>query len=116
WIPVRERGRAQGIFFAGAHLVAGATPFLVLRMLPVMSWRMVFVCFGGVGLVWVAIWHTWFRNEPSEHLAVNAAELQEIVGNRPPETSHAGRIDWGALFRNRNMIALCVMYTPNCMI
>ena len=30
WIPQRERGRAQGIFFAGAHLVAGLTPALIV--------------------------------------------------------------------------------------
>jgi len=113
---VRERGRAQGIFFAGAHLVAGGTPFLVLQLLPFMSWRLVFVCFGSVGLVWVAIWHTWFRNDPSEHPAVNKAELQKIVAERPPETSHHERVPWGRLIRNRNMVALCVMYTPNCMI
>src|SRR5689334_2088842 len=45
WIPVRERGRVQGIFFSGAHFVGGATPSLVLALLPLMSWRMVFVCF-----------------------------------------------------------------------
>ena len=33
WIPGRERGTAQGVFFAGAHLVGGLTPALVLWML-----------------------------------------------------------------------------------
>src|SRR4051794_12044814 len=28
WIPARERGRVQGIFFAGAHLSGGLTPLL----------------------------------------------------------------------------------------
>ncbi len=36
-------------------------------LLTVMSWRGVFVTFGFVGLVWVAIWLYWFRNDPSEH-------------------------------------------------
>jgi MFS family permease len=30
WIPRSERGRAQGIFFAGAHLVAGLTPAVIV--------------------------------------------------------------------------------------
>src|ERR1044072_7831482 len=51
WIPQRERGRVQGVFFAGAHLVGGLTPALVLTLLAFMSWRTIFVCFGGVGLV-----------------------------------------------------------------
>src|SRR6187455_557370 len=46
WIPARERGTVQGIFFAGAHVVGGLTPVLILNfMLPFMSWRMVFVAF-----------------------------------------------------------------------
>ena len=35
WIPRRERGTVQGIFFAGAHLVGGLTPALVLWLLHV---------------------------------------------------------------------------------
>ena len=47
WIPGRERGTTQGIFFAGAHLVGGLTPALVLWMLQVMTWRQIFVCSAG---------------------------------------------------------------------
>jgi MFS transporter, ACS family, glucarate transporter len=117
WIPIHERGRVQGVFFAGAHLVGGLTPALVLWLLTFMSWRAIFVMFGTVGLVWVAIWHTWFRNDPSEHPSVSAAELQTIVAERPPDSGHAAGWEyWGRLIRNRNMLAMCVMYVPNCMI
>jgi len=126
WIPRSERGRAQGIFFAGAHLVAGLTPAVIVGggllgrwpgMLSVMSWRGVFVAFGLVGLVWVAVWLYWFRNDPSEHPSVNAAELQTIVSGRPPDSGHSSGWEyWGRLARDRNMIAMCVMYIPNCMI
>lgn len=30
WIPSRERGTVQGVFFAGAHLIGGVTPLLYL--------------------------------------------------------------------------------------
>ncbi len=117
WIPRRERGTVQGIFFAGAHLVGGLTPALVLWLLQFMSWRQVFVWFGAVGVLWVAVWVTWFRNDPSEHRGVNAAELQTIVEDRSPDTGHAaGPGYWRQLVASRNMLALCVMYAPNCMI
>ncbi len=117
WIPMRERGTVQGIFFAGAHLVGGLTPWLVLYLLMFMSWRAIFVTFGTVGLVWVTIWHTWFRNDPSEHAAVNADELRTIVAERPPDSAHeAGLAYWRRLARNKNMMAMCIMYVPNCMI
>ena len=117
WIPGRERGRVQGIFFAGAHLVGGLTPLLIVAMLPHMRWRAIFVCFGAVGFVWVAIWHSWFRDDPSQHHAVNAAELDQIVAERPADSEHpAGWAYWSRLCRSKNMIALSVMYIPNCMI
>jgi MFS transporter, ACS family, glucarate transporter len=117
WIPRSERGTVQGIFFAGAHLVGGLTPALVLWLLQFLSWREIFVCFGALGFLWVTVWLTWFRNDPSEHPAVNAAELQAIVADRLPDSGHsAGPGYWRALATNRNMIALSIMYIPNCMI
>src|SRR5687767_4055073 len=111
WIPRRERGTVQGIFFAGAHLVGGLTPALVLWLLQFLSWREIFVSFGAIGFLWVAVWLTWFRDDPSEHPAVNAAELQTIVADRLADSGHsAGREYWRALATNRNMIALSVMY------
>jgi len=32
WIPARERGKVQGIFFAGAHLSGALTPAVVIWM------------------------------------------------------------------------------------
>src|SRR6185369_4756484 len=40
WFPLRERGRAQGIFFMGAHLSGGLTPLLVTALLSAgIGWR-----------------------------------------------------------------------------
>src|SRR4030095_11123141 len=117
WIPIRERGTVQGVFFAGAHLVGGLTPWLVIWLLHYLSWRAIFVTFGAVGFVWVAIWHTWFRNDPSEHPSVSAEELRTIVSERPQDSGHASGWEyWGTLMRNKTMIGLCIMYIPNCMI
>ena len=117
WIPSRERGTVQGIFFAGAHLVGGLTPPLIVLLLPHMSWRAIFVLFGSVGFIWATVWHSWFRNDPTEHPAVNAAEAAYIVAERPADVGHpSGRAYWGPILRSRNMIALCIMYASNSMI
>src|SRR4051812_23111035 len=36
WVPTQERGRVQGIFFAGAHLAGGLTPAVVAYMATLM--------------------------------------------------------------------------------
>src|SRR5215203_5185 len=106
WIPRAERGRIQGIFFAGVHFAGGITPLLVGVMLTFMPWRMVFVCFGVLGLVWSAVWYIWFRDEPEQHPSVNAAELEKITSDRgPAETHPSGGFPWLRLFANRNIVA-----------
>lgn len=114
WIPRSERGRVQGIFFAGAHLTGGLTPMIVLALLHWLNWRGVFVVFGLVGLVWAWAWYRWFRDEPSEHPAVNRAELEHILAGREPAGAHhVGWAYWKRLLGHPNTYALCLMYFPN---
>lgn len=114
WIPVAERGRVQGIFFAGAHLAGGLTPLLVIAITPYIGWRTVFMIFGLLGIAWAAVWYHWFRNEPEEHAAVSAAECEIIAAGRSQEDQHrAGWTYWKRLFGHRNVLPLCLMYLPN---
>jgi len=111
WFPVSERGTAQGIFFAGAHLGGGITPIVVSFLLGWLHWRGVFVAFGLVGFVWAIAWHRWFRDEPSEHPWITSEELAHIEAGRSPRASH--RLEPGSLRKlamNRGLIALCLMY------
>src|SRR5262245_21572240 len=82
WIPQRERGRVQGVFFAGAHLIGGATPIVVATIALHIHWRLVFLLFGCVGLTWAAFWYWWFRDEPREHPSVSLAEREMIEAER----------------------------------
>jgi MFS transporter, ACS family, glucarate transporter len=111
WFPASERGTAQGIFFAGAHLGGGLTPILVGALLIVLPWRLIFVLFGMVGFVWAWTWFRWFRDEPADHPAVSESERKYIESGREPSRSH--RLDatsFGRVLADRNVILLCLMY------
>jgi len=112
WIPLRERGRVQGVFFAGAHLAGGLTPGLVTLIALYLPWRMVFVALGIVGLAWAAFWYRWFRDEPREHPSVNVAEAELIEQTRglPPAQRHG---DWTEVFRIPSLLPLCLQYVAN---
>jgi MFS family permease len=111
WLPKSERARAQGTFFAGSHFAAGVTAYLVADLLRMVSWREVFFAFGIVGLAWAIVWAIWFRNLPSEHPSVDAAEcalIGEPIAGLP-------KVEWLTLLRmfTRSKVwILCGMYFP----
>ena len=115
WVPLRERGTAKGIFFAGAYASAALTTFTVNALLPFMSWRAILLVFGCVGFVWVIAWKRWFRDEPTDHPAANEAERALILADRAPVVPHpAGFAFWRGLLKQRNVLLLCLSYMPNC--
>lgn len=117
WIPFRERGRVQGVFFAGAHLGGGLTPLLVVALLPYLGWREIFILFGSTGFLWAMVWRRWFRDDPAEHAEVNRHELEIITAGRGTESAHtAGWAYWRSLLGHRGVWALCLMYFPNSFI
>lgn len=114
WIPLRERGRMQGLFFCGAHLAGGLTPMLVMALIPIIHWRVIFLLFGMVGVVWALVWFRWFRDEPTEHPDVNAAEAHEIAAGRGDVAAgHGGWSYWQQALGHPNILPLCLSYIPN---
>lgn len=114
WIPTHERGRVQGVFFAGAFLAGGLTPALVALLEPRVGWRGVFVCFGLVGFVWAAAWYRWFRDEPAAHPAVGPAEVELITRGRGGAGRHGlDAHTLGTLAASPSAWALCLGYFSN---
>src|SRR5436190_640786 len=112
WIPLRERGRVQGVFFAGAHLAGGLTPAVVAWIALYLPWRLVFVMSGFAGMAWAAFWYWWFRDEPREHPAVNAAEAELIEQTRGlPAQDRRGT--FSEVFRIPSLLPLCLQYVAN---
>ncbi len=111
WFPASERATAQGIFFMGAHMAGGLTPLIVTALMGWMHWRSVLVLFGFTGFIWAFAWYRWFRDEPSQHPAVSAAEREYIEADRPPAASHDLKgIPWQKILKNRSVLGLCIMY------
>jgi MFS family permease len=111
WIPQRERGTAQGLFFSGAHAAAGLTPILVATLLLYFHWRVLFVMFGAIGFVWAFAWYRWFRDLPRDHSAVSAEERAYIeAGTMAPVRHDFSHTPWKKLLANRSIVFLCLMY------
>ena len=114
WIPLAERGRMQGIFFAGAHLSGGLTPLVVAAIAGWLKWRAIFVFFGLVGVLWTVGWYAWFRDEPREHHAVSAAERDHVEATRGlPAAQDRVSGNWTAVLKTPTVAPLCLQAFAN---
>lgn len=90
WLPAEERPVAEGLKAAAARVGAAVAPSMVVVLLRLLSWRNVFLTFGLIGMVWAAAFFRWFRDQPSEHRSMNAAERLVMPAEEANEShSHA---------------------------
>ena len=108
WIPLAERARAQGIFFAGMSAGGALAPPLVTFLLVAWGWRITFVTLGAIGVAWSAAWYLWYRDRPEEHAGVNAGELEAIAASEGPAASSP--IEWRQVLGKPNLWAILTMY------
>src|SRR5262249_49587311 len=111
WFPLAERGRAQGIFFMGAHLAGGLTPLLGTALLEAGLRSRTLVGFvGSSGFVWAIAWFHWFGAAPAEHLSVNSQECIYIERGITPLSSKDTHENWSRLLGNKTAVFLFLMY------
>jgi ACS family glucarate transporter-like MFS transporter len=82
WLPMSERGLAQGINFSATRLGAAFALPGVAWLVAQVGWRLTFVLLGGAGFVGAAAWFAWFRDDPADHPAISAEELAHILQHR----------------------------------
>src|SRR5262249_28263089 len=93
WLPSHERSRAVGVMWLSARWGGAFTPLLVVWVLSLVSWRTAFLIFGAIGVVWAFWFYGWFRDNPREHHAMNAAEIELLRGNEHNTHGH-GKVPW----------------------
>jgi MFS transporter, ACS family, glucarate transporter len=117
WIPVRERGIANGWIFAGVGAGAGLTPPLITYLMIHYGWRSSFWVCAVIGFVAGGVWFVAARDNPADHPHVSAAELATIQSGLQavnPELSRAGTpnalVPWMRVVRSREVWAITISY------
>ncbi len=121
WIPVRERGIANGWIFAGVGAGAGLTPPLITYLMIHYGWRSSFLVCSAIGFLAGAVWFIAARDTPSEHPRVSASELAviqsglEISQANSQSSSGAGGpakelVPWTRVVQSREVWAVTVSY------
>lgn len=110
WVPAKERGIAQGMFHSGARVGAAISLALMPFLIRLIGWRWMFVVNGLVGIVWVAVWLAWFRNNPKDHPQVNEAELEYIESGIEKKSVSAEKVPFAVIVTSGNMLLAMFQY------
>jgi sugar phosphate permease len=78
WMPVAERGFAQGITHSFARLGGAVTPPLVLAVVATGGWRDAFILLGAASLAWTVLFLCVFTNSPEQNRHITPEETAEI--------------------------------------
>jgi len=120
WIPVRERGIANGWIFAGVGAGAGLAPPLITYLMVHYGWRSSFWVCAVIGLLAGAVWFITARDTPGEHSRVSVSELAAIQsgltspiareGSQQPGDSKKNLVSWRRVVRSREVWAVTISY------
>jgi ACS family glucarate transporter-like MFS transporter len=119
WFPIPERGKANGILFAGVGLGSMSAP-LVTAIILRYGWRASFWFSASLGVAAALVWYVAARDLPEQHRWVSTAERTAIVAERNvspdavpgDESGRYGKrtIPWAKIFRSKAILALSLSY------
>jgi len=116
WIPVDERGIANGWIFAGVGAGAGLTQPLIPYLMVHYGWRSPFWVCAVIGLIAGALWFASARDTPAEHPKVSASELAMIESGltlaaaKATTSTRTGLVPWQRTLRSGEVWALTISY------
>jgi sugar phosphate permease len=111
WMPVTERGFAQGAIWMLSRWGGALIPFLIMALLArYRHWTVAFVMIAALGVLWCALFWPWFRNRPEEMPQVNRAERKLIAAGRPAKADQPRSVPWSRMLGSSSVWALCLMY------
>ena len=111
WIPSDERGRANGLIFAGVGAGAGITPPLITFIMLRGGWRLSFWASALLGLVAGSVWLWLARDDPAEHPWVSARELETIrSGLTGSSAPGKGMLPWRTILGSKDFPLVTYSY------
>jgi MFS transporter, ACS family, glucarate transporter len=111
WMPLSERGSAQGAIWMFSRWGGALIPFLLAWMFRVCKgWPIPFLLIAALGLLWCGAFWPWFRDRPEEMRQVNRGELKAIRAGRTKQRADGNRVPWKKMARSMSVWSLCLMY------
>jgi ACS family glucarate transporter-like MFS transporter len=113
WIPISERGIANGWIFAGVGAGAGLTPLIITYIMVHYGWRSSFWVCSIIGFAAGAVWFLAARDTPEDHPGVTPSELALIrsgLTQVEPKNNSKSLVPWVRVVQSKEVWAVTVSY------
>jgi sugar phosphate permease len=111
WMPVTERGFAQGAIWMFSRWGGALIPFLLIGLFQVCgNWPVPFLLIASLGILWCGAFWPWFRNHPEAMRQVNLGERKLIAAGRPKGIDQPRSVPWSKMAGSLSVWSLCLMY------
>lgn len=110
WLPMKERGVATGVNFAGGRLGAAFAMPVIAGMVDWLGWKQSFVVLMVIGFAWSVAWYWWFRDDPATHPRISPEERNYILEQRQPAAPGAAKLPFFVMLRSANMWLAMAQY------
>jgi len=115
WVPVKERGIANGIYHSGARFGAALSLVFMPWLINLVGWRWMFIINGLIGFFWITVWLIWFKDKPGQHQGVNEKELRYIEDGQLDYKTENEKIPFGVIITSSNMALVMFQYFASCL-
>jgi MFS transporter, ACS family, glucarate transporter len=109
WFPVAETGKALSWVGIGSQIGAAIAPLLIVPIAAAYGWRMPFFVIGSIGLFWVWICYSWFRDFPTQMKNISITE-KEMISSSCRYSDQQQLVPWKKIFANATLWPLMGMY------
>jgi sugar phosphate permease len=108
WLPRGERVRAQSLMWASTRWGGAIAPPLALLGITFLGWRLSFVGFALLGVIWCVWFLARFRENPADDPRVNEAELELLKDSHALVTHHEAH--WARVLLQPQVFLLMLQY------
>uniref|UniRef100_A0A1I8HZH4 MFS domain-containing protein n=1 Tax=Macrostomum lignano TaxID=282301 RepID=A0A1I8HZH4_9PLAT len=112
WAPPHELSQLANIAFCGSNVGVLFSLLLSGALTESIGWPAPFYIYGGIGILWFALWFLYVSEKPAEHPCISEAERNYIVdsiGDHTDVDAQSCDTPWKSIFTSLPVLAVIVM-------
>ncbi|MCS3430623.1 MFS transporter [Klebsiella sp. BIGb0407] len=108
WFPDKERSFVSGLFDSASKFGGAVAMPLIVWLIVMFDWRITFIIFGSLGIIWVLFWLVFYTDTPEKHKMINQEEIDYIRAGQAQKHSGEPAMRWYQLLRYKSIWAMCL--------